>query len=457
MLLWALAMFPLLKWFATGLESHFDFLSGTMLVVIAALWFRSGFKNLQFPKAGFYMNRLALGLGAIAFLAFLFLKHQSNVRIISFAVGACVLYALLSLVMHPSRWRAGILPFALLLMTLPFGRHFDMLLGYPLRMLAVDISFSALSHVYPELTSNASILMIENRASHVDMDCSGLRGLWVGLIFMLSISWIERSKWNMRWLGAMLAAASMILVGNVCRIMLLAFVQLNSDLEFLDPVVHHSTSLFFLLFGCLIGFMILQGNAQEQTKAPVAAQRVTSSMVVPVVVLCFMMLMVAVPYYKAMPVEPHSHSDVKTAIADLGWKQTALTPAERINFENEGVDAVKFEKDDIQMVVVLGGDWRSQHIPEMCYELAGLTLTGSSTVLAEADFPVRCLAFEDRREHAYYWFQHGSEVTDDYATKFWLQLFQYDEHWTQVSLLVPSDRLPATEMNQLKQLLTTLR
>lgn len=448
-------MWPWLNWFFRGIESHFDPLHAIMFLGILVLGVRTVFKSYRFPKNGLYQNPAGLFFLGTFSLLFLIAKSQSNINIINFALGSCVLYGLLSFIVDNRVWSRGLLPFMLLLMTLPFGRHLDLLLGYPLRMFAAGLSFELLSPFLPDLTSTSSILMIENRASHVDMDCSGLRGLWVSIIFFLFVSWIENTKTNLKWLVALLSATGIIIVGNIIRIILLATIQLQASLQFLDPFVHHSTSIFFLLVSCLVSFSIIRKNKNHKPASTTSSNQKTTSRYANAVVLTVVLVIGFVPNYTPTLPKSFENEQVRLSIEELGWIKDELTDAEARNFRREGVEAVKYRLNDIQLVLVLGGDWRTQHVPEMCYDLAGMILESTTTVFADTEFPVKRLAFKDRPEKAYYWFQHSTGVTDDYASKFWKQLYHHDEKWTQVSLLCSNGDLPKQKIIQLKQILTS--
>lgn len=356
--------------------------------------------------------------------------------------------------MTPQRWVQNLIPIALIVMTLPFGRHLDVFIGYPLRMFSVDLAHQALSPIMPELSSTQSLLILENRASQVDMDCSGLKGIWVATLVYFVITWIEQCAIAVKWFIGLCLLFLYLVFGNLLRIVLLSLVHIYWQRDFIDPWIHHSTSVFFLLTGVALCYGFLHFFVAKKRPLPIKPVRFSFNLLY--AQLAMMMLLftgLIVPAFQSKQSLRYD-TNLLTDITHLGWRPISLSPAETTVYSREGVVGQKFEKGQNQIILVYDGDWRSQHKPELCYELSGLPLSNIQTLLLKEKFPVRQLGFENREERAYFWFQSGEEVTEDFATKVWKQISGVNKRWTLVSLLSKTGQIPKEDILAIHQLLT---
>jgi exosortase O len=105
--------------------------------------------------------------------------------------------------------------------------------------------------------------------------------------------------------------------------------------------------------------------------------------------------------------------------------------AERRHFEWRGITG--------SMLFITSRTWRAQHRPERCFEVFGLSLNDSHTVLVTPDFPVRFVSLGESNGRgllsAIYWFQSVDRTTDDYGTRMWADLSPQRNRWVLVTLL----------------------
>lgn len=450
MILWLLASYPWIHWFFSGLEVHFDALNTILLIAVFLIWANSLRGKKFFSGDSFYYNPLAMVIGLTALVFAVFFKSEANLRIASFTFSIILLYALLSIVIAPLQWRKGLIPLLLLLMTLPFGRHLDLLVGYPLRVFAAEVGFEFISAFNSDIKSVNTILILENKATQVNVDCSGLRGLWIGMLFYFAIAWIEKASINLRFASGFIALILIIILGNVIRVTALSISNLYAGLESLDPWIHHSLSVFFLLLSSLVGYLFLRQNSSEKgaefDESEVQTKQLKSHWAwvtfIPLLTLLF------TPSYVPAYHSTDYIQSLEEQLTQTNWERLALKSNESDLFSKEGVQALKMSKDNSELMVISGGDWRTHHIPEVCYDLAGYSIDSMQTIILEDKLSLKELNFRNEEGKAYYWFQHGDNATDDYASMFWGQLLNSDERWTQVSL-VTNTSIKSTEDIQL--------
>jgi exosortase O len=442
------------QWFGTGLSSHFDLLSAFLLALILFFWVKEG-NGFQLKRLIF--NPWAFSLSLLSMVLLLVVKNQSTINIFGFFLSLTMAYGLLGALINPANWRAGLVPFGLLLMTLPFGRHLDVFIGYPLRVASVNAAFYSLKPLLPNLSTLSSLLVIENQASHVDMDCSGLKGLWVATLLYFLITWLENARIGLRWFLGLALLWLYLMLGNFLRVVVLSLIHLYLKNPALDPWVHHSLAIFFLLSAAGLAYYFLRYLRTKSNLAVADAPKASypQKIVVPYALLSALMLIGL--WVPAFAKTPSSQGSIKVVekIVETGWHSTELSAPEKRVFGKEGVMGHKFTKGDNQLIVVFNGDWRSQHKPELCYELTGNELSSIKTTFIKPQFPIRVMHFKNRPEKAFYWFQTGALVTDDLAQKVWQQVSGRQQTWTQVSMLNQNGDLPQKEIQIIYSILKT--
>ena len=108
----------------------------------------------------------------------------------------------------------------------------------------------------------------------------------------------------------------------------------------------------------------------------------------------------------------------------------------------ESADRHRFQLGGLSgsMILISSRTWRAHHRPERCFEVYGLNLEDSRTVLTGKQQPLRFVSLgrsgEQAQLTAVYWFQSANQITDDYATRIWADLALQRERWVLVSVLL---------------------
>jgi exosortase O len=96
--------------------------------------------------------------------------------------------------------------------------------GYPMRLLTAAIVRDGLTAAGVSSIGIDTILVLENGVSQVDLPCSGVKSLWTGMLFLIAATWIERRRFNLRWLLIALVFASLLFTANLARVGVLVVV-----------------------------------------------------------------------------------------------------------------------------------------------------------------------------------------------------------------------------------------
>jgi|GEM_PF-2562774 len=451
---WFISVYAYLHWFIAYLPLHFDFLHVAVAGLILFVSFRRILWREWKPQVGGF-TKLSLIFCMLGLAGLFFFKTHTGIRIFGFCSAMFFFYGLICPLLGEKRWYRGLSPFLLLLFCLPFGRHIDIFIGYPLRVMLVDLVYQSLSPIFPSIESFSGILLIENRAAFIDMDCSGIKGLWVSTLIYFTLSWIEAVRMSSKWFLGFFLFMAWIIIGNFIRIFLLVIIHTALGRPEFDPLIHHSVSLLFLLSGCYFSFLWMKSQKSGFSETPN-----TSKLVAPILPsICSLGLLLLLAWSPTLAESPNKEIALQESIVhrleSLCWSPINLSRTEADVFERESVQASKWIKGELEMILVLNGDWRSQHKPELCYESSGYRLSANETLILDSSFTVRQLAFENTKSKVWYWFQQEYQTSSDFSEKVWKQLFHQNQKWTMISIVHNSGSIPLSDIKNIKLLLQT--
>ena len=429
------------------------------------------------------LNYPALVLTLTASAAFLLAVRFLDINTLSASLFGLASYGLFGLWLDPLRWRFG-LPAALLLIgALPFGDHMQTFIGYPVRILTASIVGKGFSALGVHSISLETILVFENGISQVDLPCSGVKSLWTGGLFLLAATWIEQKPLNLRWLLAALVFAALLLTANLARVAILVGIGQVMGWILLAEMLHVPLGVLGFMAACLAALGMLRwvspkrsshaidtvsGSSQIEPAVSGSTQSFSREMPRPVWLnpLLIIFILVLVFLYAPRPLPATAQSlpewQIPNKLHAVIWP---LSQDEVDWLAIDGADSASrwnFTWDDSlqgSLLFVSSTTWRAQHRPERCFEVYGLTVHGSRTVLITNDLPVRVLSLGQINQtsllSAVYWFQSASLATDDYAARIWSDLSPNRARWVLVTVLF--DRLVNPNSPDIKALLTTLQ
>jgi exosortase O len=317
-------------------------------------------------------------------------------------------------------------------------------IGYPVRILTASVVREGLSAAGIHSIGIETILVFENGISQVDIPCSGVKSLWTGALFLLAATWIERRPINWRWLLLSLIFAGLLLAANLARVAILVVVGQVAGWRMLAEMLHVPLGVIGFIAVCAIAVSLLRRiRAENPEEANISAADLPKPAWL-VSALAFSFLILGLLYtprpptaapqpVRALQFPAELHTEpMPLSKNELDWlNQDGAASAERWQFSWRGYTG--------SLLFVSSRTWRSQHNPERCFTVYGLTVENSYAYLMASDFPIRLVSLKDEKTRtlysAAYWFQSAERVTDDQATRIWADLQPEREHWVLATIL----------------------
>jgi exosortase O len=397
-----------------------------------------------------------LSLVLIGSVLYLFAERFLDINTLSASLFGLATYGLLGLWMSPRRWLAG-LPAALLLIgTLPFGDHLQTFVGYPLRIATAQIIQDGLQAVGIHTASIDTILVFESSLAQVDIPCSGIKSLWTGALFLIAATWIERKAINLRWFMIAALMGVLLFIVNIARVGVLVLVGQVAGWELIAKLIH--VPIGVLAFGSVCGVVLLLIKTQKPSDVRAIPQIVqidpeyygdTERMKRPMWLAPLLaagiagMAIVYAP--KPQPVMAQAALDW-TFPSDIQVQVDPLSPGLYAWVTNNGAmlaDRWDFTWPDNttgikgSLMFLTSNSWRGQHRPERCFEVQGINVETSQTILFDDAFSAQLILVSGGPQQAtgLYWLQTDQYATDDFATRIWSDLDKERKPWVLVTVL----------------------
>ncbi|MCK5871229.1 MAG: exosortase O [Methylococcales bacterium] len=443
---------PVFIWFVDKLFLINGYLHGLVLLVFLVLAVHRLLKlkiSVIHPPVLIH-PALLIWLPAI----FLYLANEVNIGFHTLSAVLFIVYAygLSGHFLSKNHWYAILLPVLLLILVLPFEQYLDLYVGFPLRLLSSKWAASILQVFQSQTISVESILVVDNKAAIVDLDCSGIKSLWVGLIFYLLLTWVEKYRLGLRWFLLSGLFIGLLIAANTARIVLLVILDLVLNQAELARLLHQSLGLLGFIVSSLIIWFLLHYFVPKNTPTSDAPRKkVTFLQGFMSTLVILSVIGLAIYNYKPFqkPNKPLIKPQFKLS-EKYHLSAIKLNPQEITFFKNNASVAQKYifeiphkqQTIKASMVLVWSQQWRSQHVPENCYLSQGYTIINKGVWTLEPQFNVRYLNLRKIREHqspipfsGVYWFQSKNRTTPDYSSRVFDSFFKPKQSWVMVSIL----------------------
>ncbi|MGK7924905.1 MAG: exosortase O [Spirulina sp.] len=467
---WLIVHFSTLSWFYTAfrhaspMEQAIVFGGGVILfAAIGISFYREREKLAFFPTVKIFPMVVVIGslFGAIA------LKLLGNIEQLTALLFLLGSYGILGLFIERDRWRKG-LPIAaivacILPLSPPLGSGFG---GLPLRVLTAHWLEQFLSSNQISAVSSHDIIVLENGIAEVGIPCSGIKSLWVGSLFFLGLTWIDKRA--IGWLWLFVGATNIILLfsANFLRVLVLVIlIDVFKQPEFAD-LLHLPLGLFGFILVCGITWSLsrlIPRNAKPlTTNSPFPIPHYLLSAINHLLIqksVLGIAIALAIVYHFLPIYSP----ELIQAIALPKSVDTALielTPAEE-RFFNSYPETLA-EKHQFRLgnlsgsvLVVANTSWRSYHPPELCFIGSGLKVDRVEKKQLSTEVMARWLSLQNGQFSATYWLQSKDQTTDDFYRRLWQQFFKpQDRSWILISILF--DRKISADNPLLRELTTEI-
>jgi exosortase O len=405
------------------------------------------------------MRPIPLGLMWGAAIASIILQWYINIDQISVLLFLLGSYGLLGLFMAPSHWRKGLPVAAIAACVIPFSLQFTSGLGFAVRVLTSHIVEYLLAVGHIAAVSSHDIIVLENGIAHVDLPCSGLRSLWIGTLFLLLATWLEKRQLGLRWLLVYVACLLFLIAANVGRVMLLVLTTYVLQQPQMAEMLHTPFGLIGFTSACGLTWLLLRLVPQHhaQQSAPLLKQNLQpkvgyshpASLPANIILVISIVLLTLLPRPSLAAVAPISLAAIHWP-AQMKLQPLPLTETETEFFSSPSpVKTVNAEKNRFQfgtlsgsMLLVSSTSWRSHHAPELCFVGNGFKVNQMTQASLASDFPVRWLALQDGTMSATYWFQSRTKTTDEFLSRIWSDLSRQSRSWVMVSVLFDQTQSP---------------
>ncbi len=373
---------------------------------------------------------------AVCTVAHLGLTRTVDIDLLSCASMVLGAWGLVGLFLPRRRWLQA-LPLALAgVCILPMGAALDVYLGFPLRVATAHLVHTALEPLGLRPVSAETIVLLEGAGVQVDVPCSGVRSLWSGAILWAAITWIERRRIGLAWIGAGLVFAGLLVGLNAARVLALVLLHGLAPPAAME-VLHVPLGLCAFATAGLLGWALLRrlpaAPAVPEPAASPSRGRILWGLVALLLALSALPVAAPVP---VTPVETIELPDPALHPIELQPKEAALFRARHARAA--GKWEVSLDGAQGQLVMVQGSSFRSQHRPDLCHLAAGRSVEQEIPVLLGPDLPARQLRLrgEGTEAIAVYWFQSAERTTNEYGARIWAALDGDAEDWMMVSVMV---------------------
>jgi len=455
---------PVFQWLLHKISLDYGYLHLIALFALLSLglYRLRAIKNNPFHMPKLYYPSLLIWL----LVSVLYLLNEAAVgmRTLSAVLGILYVYGLLGHVIKTSVWRSLLLPILLTILVLPFEHYLDVYLGFPLRLLSAEGAGSLLVLMHLPTLTTESILMIDNRAAIVDLDCSGINSLWIGAIFYLLLTWIERYRITPLWFLLGVLFLGLLMSANIFRIVILVLLELVLKTPQLASMLHQFLGILGFMMACGIAWGLLHYfarrsvNEESTIKKHQSVQAHNNRSFLPLSLsgtlgLIIVFILLYQPMQKQLPTEIRHNIQLAP---HYQAKSVALSQQEHEFFvSNHGqVQKLRFSlQTDNQaakplsgsMILVWSHYWKTQHVPENCYLGQGFSITNKGVWMMGEQSAVRFLSLNRANKtttHASlntytgtYWFQSAHKSTADYSSRVMDGLFNRHNEWVMVSIL----------------------
>lgn len=416
-----------------------------LAAVALGLAFKSGF-----PKLTPVMNLTACVLLLVSVLAHVVNQLTLDLTLVSALLFILSGQAVLGLVITPQRWRTMMWPVVVGCALLPLDFYLEPFLGYPLRLFSAKMANGVLQEFGVQAMTVQSIVMVDNRANVVDLDCSGINSLWAGGILYLMLSWLMGLAIGMRWFALGVFFIVLLLTANTIRIVALVLLDMHA-MHAVAEVAHQSLGLVGFTLAFLLVWLLAEKIPRKASSNAVPAIKELRFVwpLLPLLVLllvCFTVLLL----YKEKPDAANSTVLAEPRIVmpvSMQAQTMKLDEVEQQYFEVTGARADKYALNHINasLVLVTSRWWKAHHVPDYCLQSQGYSIDNKVLWKLNSNVDqinpltaVSMLHLTDADSNIYtavYWFQSGEKTVADYSARVTDTLRNPSRRWTMVSML----------------------
>ncbi len=441
---WARLHGPVLRWLWRTFTGEGYRLNLGLLLAAVVLLGQGALRDLRGASMrGLLARRPALRIAPLALATasatgYLLVERLLDIDILSAALFGLGTWGAIGLYVSPARFRRGLVAALLLVAVLPFGEQANTYLGFAARAATARAVAGILDALHLVTLRAETILFLENGVAHVDVPCSGVRSLWIGAVFFLAATVVERRRADARWALAGAALLAALLAANVARVTAIVLLAVVLGQHALASIAHAPLGVVGFAAACAIALLLLRGArpifaCETSPPAVVHAPRA-----LPIALAAGAWLLAAL--YVARPPSPPLPPLSLRFPPSVTTTALALTPAEADLFSRFAGGAADKRRVELgphrgTLLVAWSRSFRAHHPPEICLAGAGFHVDSLDEVRL-AGAPVRLASLDGGARTALYWYQSPSGITADLLSRIAAGITGREQGWAQVTLLL---------------------
>jgi len=463
-----------LNWIFSQLSQPQHYFSQISLAILIGLFiYQISTSNYQ-PKLCIQFNHRAMAGLIGAGVMFLLNEFYTAINIFSATFSIFGLYALVGFFIDERSWQRGLIFIIVLVLLLPFGDYFDVFFGFPLRLISAESASHLLIALGYSPQNLSTLIELDNRLTAVDLSCSGIHGLWSGMVFFVLLTLIEKKPINLAWVSVCIIFLALLTAINILRITIMVILEIVFEQSQFADLIHNSLGILGFAIACILGWLLLLG-----LKTPAASPKLPEKKAIDNQTILFSWLLVVLligfnwiysPTVKQSVIPENNPEFIKSDVKIWSQKIPSNWQIKKINlnaqevdfFPRQGAYAQKFQFNRNKqggkkgsLVFVNTYYWKAHHDPRNCFQAQGFTVLNDSNIQIPSNksnqmgevqmtkFLVRKLLLTkaNQKFRAYYWFQSKDQQTADYSQRLFSGLmeqlgWQKKQTWTMVSLLL---------------------
>jgi exosortase O len=407
---------------------------------------------------------------------YLLAERFLDINTLSASLFGMATYGLIGLWMSPRRWLAG-LPAALLLIgTLPFGEHLQTFVGYPMRIATARILQEGFHAIGVHSIGVDTILVLESGLAQVDIPCSGIKSLWTGMLFLIAATWVERRSINIRWFGIAVLMGILLFIANVARVAVLVLIEQVAGWEVIADLIH--IPLGVLAFGAVCAVVLLFIKTQKISEYQITHQFLLKqseytyenrfvkrpawlapALAAGIAIMALLYTPRPYPVMAQAGIDWIFPSEIQVQDDPLSPKLFEWVTSDGAEFADRWNFTWQGDEEQVRgsLMFLTSNTWRGQHRPERCFEVQGINVEASRTILFDDTFSAQMVLVSggQHQASALYWLQNGQRATDDFATRIWSDLGTDRQPWVLVTLLL--DDIYSPDNTEVRAIAETVR
>jgi exosortase O len=443
----ALLFTPTFIWLVKVYFGLYDVLNLILLALLIPVIYNGNTYNYRFFKSLVFQPKKAPLIVIISSLAFWYWSFiVVDINILTACSFFIFMYGIFGLFQLKENWCKSAIPIILIIMTLPFGTILDIYVGFPLRMFTAE-SISALFHLVGiNNLQSSSIITIENSAMQIDFSCSGLKGLWTGVLFYFTLTWLKKLAINYKWFFVFGGLIVLIILANMVRIISLVYVISILKLPSVASVIHAPLGIIGFVFSCFCIYLLVNTSWFSKSTKEKQIPSIKNSLPTKKVKfqnILFKLLLIAVIFgLSGLKKEEKSINNNTELQFDCpkNWnaKPLHLTSEELQFISKQECQLYKssFRVNEINgsLLIMKSNKWRGHHNPEFCIRAGGNQITELKTLQISPTLPIKWMAINNSSSGCY-WFQNNTQTTEDFGSRIWSEIFHPSENWLMITLI----------------------